>query len=135
MPRRSPRKVRLRPQALGKIGVRRTDDEFALDKQIATRLRAGRAMRDQSQEMLGSKIGVTFQQIQKYETANNRVAASRLIIIAGALDLPPTWFFDDISGDTAGPDFPAALALTGRILRLPERERRIVTRLVDELEK
>src|ERR1700690_4250657 len=111
MPRTSPLKVRLRPQGFGKIGNRRSDNEFALDLQIAARLRAGRAMRDLSQEMLASKVGVSFQQIQKYEAARNRASASRLIAIAGALDLPPVWFFDGISGDTADPDFPAALRL------------------------
>jgi transcriptional regulator with XRE-family HTH domain len=133
MPRTSPRKFRTRPQGLGKIGTRRTDGEFALDKQIAARLRAGRAMRNLSQEMLASKVGTSFQQIQKYEAATNRVSASRLIAIAGALDFPPAWFFEGISGDTAHPDFPGALALAGRILRLPKRERGIVARLVDEL--
>jgi transcriptional regulator with XRE-family HTH domain len=134
MPRTSPLKARLRPQGSGKIGVRRTDGEFALDKQIAARLRAGRAMRNLSQEMLASRVGVTFQQIQKYEAARNRASASRLITIAGVLNLPPAWFFDGISRDTADPDFPAVLALAGRILRLPKREQSIVARLVDKLE-
>jgi len=134
MPRTSPLKARLRPQGSGKIGIRRTDHEFAIDRQIAARLRAGRAMRDLSQEMLASKVGVSFQQIQKYEAARNRVSASRLIMIAGALHLPPTWFFDRIARTTAHPDFPATLALAGRILRLPKREQRTVARLVEGLE-
>jgi transcriptional regulator with XRE-family HTH domain len=133
MPRTSPLKVRLRPQGSGKIGNRRSDDEFALDRQIAARLRAGRAMRELSQEMLASKVGISFQQIQKYEAARNRVSASRLVAIAGALDLPRTWFFDGISGDTGDPDFPAALALAGRILRLSKRDRGTVKGLVDKL--
>jgi transcriptional regulator with XRE-family HTH domain len=90
-------------------------------------------MRDLSQEMLASKVGITFQQIQKYEAATNRVSASRLIAIAGALDLPRAWFFDGISVDANDPDFPAALALAGRILRLPKRNRGSVKRLVDKL--
>jgi transcriptional regulator with XRE-family HTH domain len=134
MPRTSPLKARLRPQGSGKIGNRRSDGEFVLDRQIAARLRAGRALRNLSQEMLASRVGVTFQQIQKYEAARNRASASRLITIAGVLNLPPAWFFDGISGDTADPDFPAVLALAGRILRLPKREQSIVARLVDKLE-
>jgi transcriptional regulator with XRE-family HTH domain len=137
MPARPRRNARLRRQVSGKIGGRRTEDEFALDKQIAAQLRAGRALRDLSQEVLGAKVGVTFQQVQKYETASNRISASRLIMIARVLDLPPTWFFDGIPGPAAQDDsgFPAVLALSGRISRLSKRERRIVARLVDELER
>jgi transcriptional regulator with XRE-family HTH domain len=137
MPRRSPYNARVRSQAPAKIGSRRTDDEFALDKQIANRLRAGRVMRDLSQQMLAAKVGITFQQLQKYEAANNRISASRLIMIANALGLPPTWFLYGIPGPTApdGPELPAVLKLSGRISRLSERERRIVMRLVGELER
>jgi transcriptional regulator with XRE-family HTH domain len=137
MPARPRRNARLRRQVPGKIGGRRTEDEFALDKQIAAQLRAGRALRDFSQEMLAAKVGVTFQQVQKYETAINRVSASRLIMIARVLDLPPTWFFEGISGPAAQVDagLAAVLALSGRISRLRKRERRIVARLVDELER
>lgn len=137
MPRSSSGKVRLRQWVLGEIGSRRTDDEFALDKHIAARIRAGRAMRDLPQEGLSAKIGVTFQQIQKYETARNRVSASRLIMIADALGLPLSWFFDGIQRgpDRDDPELASVLALSGRISRLPERERRIVMRLVNELER
>ena len=134
MPRISPLKARLRPQSSGEIGNRRSEGEFAVDRQIAARLRAGRAMRNLSQEMLASRVGVSFQQIQKYEAARNRASASRLITIAGVLNLPPAWFFDSGSGDSADPDFPASLALAGRIIRLPKREQSIVARLVDKLE-
>jgi transcriptional regulator with XRE-family HTH domain len=133
----SPRKVSVRSQISGRIGSRRTVDEFALDKQIANRLRAGRTMRDLSQQTLAEKVGITFQQLQKYEAANNRVSASRLIRIANALRLPPAWFLPDTPGSAAqeGPGFPATLALSVRISRLPERERRIVMRVVTEFEK
>ncbi len=117
------------------IGNRRTEDEFALDKHIAARLRAGRAMRELSQQMVAAKVGLTFQQVQKYEAAINRVSASRLIMIAGALDLPLVWFFEGISGDERHPDFPAALGLAGRLLRLSKRERGVVARLISELEQ
>src|SRR5579864_6546240 len=119
MPRISPLKARLRPQSSGEIGNRRSEGEFAVDRQIAARLRAGRAMRNLSQEMLASRVGVTFQQIQKYEAARNRTSASRLITIASVLNLPPAWFFEGTAGVVPDPDFPAALALSGRILRLP----------------
>lgn len=137
MRRSSPRKVSLRSPISGKIGSRRTVDEFALDKQIANRLRAGRVMCGLSLQILAAKVGITFQQLQKYEAANNRVSASRLIMIANALGLPPIWFLHCTPGSAAqdDPGFPAMLALSERISRLPERERRIVMRLVAELEK
>jgi transcriptional regulator with XRE-family HTH domain len=132
------RRARPRRQvSSGKIGGRRSKDEFALDQQIGAQLRAGRALRDLSQEMLAAKVGVTFQQVQKYETAANRVSASRLIMIARVLDLPPTWFFDGIPGPAVqdGLGLAAILALSGRISRLRKREQRIVARLVDEIER
>jgi transcriptional regulator with XRE-family HTH domain len=139
MKRTSPRRnARPRlPKVHGKIGIRRTDDEFAFDKQIAAQLLAGRVMRDVSQAMLATKIGVSFQQIQKYETAKNRISASRLLRIARALDLPPAWFFDGIPGDAAANDqgLPASLALVGRISRLPKREQHILERVLDGLEQ
>jgi transcriptional regulator with XRE-family HTH domain len=48
-----------------------------------------------SQEKLGEKLGITFQQIQKYEKGTNRVGASRLQAMAAALDVPISFFFPD----------------------------------------
>jgi transcriptional regulator with XRE-family HTH domain len=53
-----------------------------------------------SQEKLGDKLGITFQQIQKYEKGTNRVGASRLQAMATALDVPISYFFPD---STQGP--------------------------------
>lgn len=65
-----------------------------VDRLIGERIRIARKMRDISQERLGKALGVTFQQVQKYEKGRNRVAASRLIEIAAFLELPVTYFFD-----------------------------------------
>lgn len=46
-----------------------------------------------SQEELAGRIGISFQQLQKYETGENRISAARLFRLAGALDVPITWFF------------------------------------------
>ena len=56
---------------------------------------------DKSQQALGEAIGVTFQQVQKYEKGTNRVGASRLQQIATALEVQPSYFFDDMP-DLAG---------------------------------
>lgn len=66
-----------------------------VDKTIGRNIRARREKLSMSQEKLADAIGVTFQQLQKYETAANRVAASRLFLIAKALDEPVGKFFVD----------------------------------------
>jgi transcriptional regulator with XRE-family HTH domain len=55
-----------------------------------------------SQGSLGDAVGVTFQQIQKYEKGTNRVGASRLQDIADALGCQPKWFFEGMSGGNDG---------------------------------
>jgi len=53
-----------------------------------------------SQEKLGEKLGITFQQVQKYEKGTNRVGASRLQAIASILDTPVSFFFEDAPGQS-----------------------------------
>ena len=55
-----------------------------------------------SQEQLAGDIGVTFQQVQKYESGHNRVSASRLFDISRVLDCPISYFFEDIGPETTG---------------------------------
>lgn len=64
-----------------------------IDVLIGRRLRAARQLKGLSQEALGEKVGVTFQQVQKYERGANRIAGSRLWSLAQTLDLPITYFF------------------------------------------
>ena len=52
-----------------------------------------------SQEKLGESLGITFQQIQKYEKGTNRVGASRLQNISSILNVPVSFFFEDVPGD------------------------------------
>ena len=65
------------------------------DIELGKRIRLRRVEMDFSQSGLAKRIGVTFQQVQKYEKGVNRVGASRLQQIATALDVPVTFFFDD----------------------------------------
>ena len=65
------------------------------DIELGRRIRLRRVEIDISQSALADKVGVTFQQVQKYEKGVNRVGASRLQQIATALDVPVTFFFDD----------------------------------------
>lgn len=64
-----------------------------IDKVVGTQIRKQRILAKLTQQQLAKKVGVQFQQIQKYETATNRVSASRLWEIAKALDVPVSFFF------------------------------------------
>ena len=65
-----------------------------VDRHFARKLREARIASGMSQQTLSELIGVTFQQIQKYENGANRMAASRLLHIARALGVPVSYFFD-----------------------------------------
>lgn len=63
---------------------------------IGSRLREARTMRGMSQEDLAKRIGLTFQQVQKYEKGANRISATQLFDLAGIMELPITWFFEGL---------------------------------------
>jgi transcriptional regulator with XRE-family HTH domain len=65
-----------------------------IDKYVGSRVRMRRLMLGMSQEKLGDKLGITFQQVQKYEKGTNRVSASRLQAICEILDVPVPFFFE-----------------------------------------
>jgi transcriptional regulator with XRE-family HTH domain len=71
------------------------------DVYVGSRVRMRRKMLGLSQEKLGDKLGITFQQIQKYEKGTNRVGASRLQAMATAMEVPVSYFFPD-TGQTQG---------------------------------
>ena len=68
----------------------------AVDRHIGSRLRERRVTLGLSQQQLARMIGVTYQQAHKYERGLNRISAGRLFTIARALDVNPSWFFDDL---------------------------------------
>ncbi|KQZ94365.1 Cro/Cl family transcriptional regulator [Mesorhizobium sp. Root157] len=69
-----------------------------IDIHVGSRIRLRRNMLGMSQEKLGENLGITFQQIQKYEKGTNRVGASRLQAIALILEVPVAFFFEDAPG-------------------------------------
>lgn len=73
------------------------DGPHAVDIHVGKTIRIKRLMRKVSQTELGDRVGVTFQQIQKYEKGANRVSASMLVEIAGALDVDVRTFFEDVN--------------------------------------
>ena len=72
------------------------------DIYVGSRVRMRRKMLGLSQEKLGEKLGITFQQIQKYEKGTNRVGASRLQAMADAMEVPVSYFFPDSTDGSGG---------------------------------
>jgi transcriptional regulator with XRE-family HTH domain len=121
-----------------------------IDKHVGSRVRMRRMMLGMSQEKLGDALGLTFQQVQKYEKGTNRIGASRLQQISSILQVPVAFFFEGAPvdvvpqedfADAPSPayvtDFLATsdgLALTKAFMRIasPKLRRRIVD-LVEEI--
>ena len=66
-----------------------------VDQHVGSRVRLRRMLLGMSQERLGQSIGITFQQVQKYEKGVNRIGASRLFQISEILDVPVQFFFEE----------------------------------------
>ena len=71
-----------------------------VDRHVGSRVRMRRLMLGMSQTSLADKLGLTFQQVQKYEKGKNRMGSSRLQQIANILQVPVTFFFEDAPGQT-----------------------------------
>jgi transcriptional regulator with XRE-family HTH domain len=100
-------------------------DEDRHDLEIGARLRALRMGAGLSQAQLAARVGVTFQQLQKYERGANRIAASRLIRIAKALDVTPAQFFTTSENDgTANLSDPDVLMLMRSFASIRHRDLR-----------
>ena len=78
-----------------------------VDVHVGGRVRLRRTMLGMSQEKLGDAIGLTFQQVQKYERGTNRIGSSRLWELSKVLDVPVSFFFDDMPPEVAGSTKPA----------------------------
>ena len=121
-----------------------------VDRHVGSRVRMRRMMLEMSQEKLGDALGLTFQQVQKYEKGTNRIGASRLQQISHILQVPVEFFFEgapDLHGsDEPGREAPSpsfvsdflatseGLSLTKAFMRIkePKLRRRIVD-LVEEI--
>ena len=69
-----------------------------IDKHVGSRVRMRRMMLNMSQSGLGDALGITFQQVQKYERGTNRIGASRLMQICAVLGVTPAWLFEGAPG-------------------------------------
>ena len=83
-------------------------DPNYIDVHVGTRMRMRRQLINMSQERLGELLGITFQQIQKYEKGSNRISASRLFYSAKTLGVPVQFFFDGLPGVDAEGGFNEA---------------------------
>ena len=120
-----------------------------IDKHVGSRVRMRRMMLSMSQEKLGDALGLTFQQVQKYEKGTNRIGASRLQQIANILQVPVSFFFEGAphtahsSGMAEAPspayvsDFLATsdgLSLTKAFMRIKNNKlRRRIVDLVEQI--
>ncbi|MCA3692400.1 MULTISPECIES: helix-turn-helix domain-containing protein [Aquidulcibacter] len=114
----------------------------SIDLHVGRRLRRRRRLMGMTQQQLADSVGIRFQQIQKYECGANRITASRLFELAGALSIAVQYFYDGLSTMTAANEPPAnddeigpevlrqkeTLELIRAYYRLGERPRR---RLLD----
>ena len=88
-----------------------------IDVHVGNRVRMRRMLIGLSQEKLGERLGLTFQQVQKYEKGSNRVSASRLYQMSQILGVPVQFFFDDVTGaETDGGGRLAEGSGTGEIM-------------------
>ena len=83
-------------------GKRKSAPFEPVDIHVGTRVKLRRKLLEMSQTKLGDAVGVSFQQIQKYERGANRIGASRLFEISQVLDVPISFFFDDMPEEIAG---------------------------------
>lgn len=105
---KTPTLVSKEPKKRGGVRGRAND----IDVHVGSRIRLRRVLMGMTQEKLGGVLGLTFQQLQKYERGANRVSASKLFALSNALEVPVSFFFDDM-GDGVKPA-PAAQELVNR---------------------
>ena len=74
----------------------RDDGPSPIDVHVGSRIRLRRTFIELSQQRLAEALGLTIQQIQKYERGSKRVAAQRLFDLSGVLDVPVSFFFDEV---------------------------------------
>jgi transcriptional regulator with XRE-family HTH domain len=94
---------------LRRPGRRKSEAPHPIDIHVGSRVRLRRSMLGMSQEQLGSAIGLTFQQVQKYERAANRIGASRLWQLSRVLDVRPEFFYDS-TDPVRAPAMPGGFA-------------------------
>ncbi len=88
------------PSGIPRRGLHR-DKPNPIDAHVGSRIRLRRTQLAMSQQKLGEAIGLTFQQVQRYEHGVVRIGASRLFDLARILDVPVSFFFDDMPAEVS----------------------------------
>lgn len=83
------------------FGAEKEARQSPIDVHVGSRIRMRRTLLGMSQERLGEALGLTFQQVQKYERGTNRVGASRLFDLSRILDVPIGFFFEELPDQQA----------------------------------
>lgn len=91
-----------------------------IDVHIGARIRLRRTMLGMSQEKLGEALGITFQQIQKYEKGKNRVGGSRMQAIAQCLGVPVAHFFEDAPSETGSAPASSSAPTVHELAAMPD---------------
>ncbi len=102
----------------------RSDRDKEIDAHVGRRGRLRRTLMGMSQAQLAGSVGLTFQQIQKYERGTNRIGASRLYEFSQLLDVPVSFFFDEMAEEVGGrpPSVSNAQIPGGEAGRMARRE-------------
>ena len=110
-------------EGYGSDGVR-SDRDQKIDAHVGRRLRLRRTLMGMNQSALGQAVGITFQRIQKYERGFNRIGASRLYQFSQVLDVPVSYFFDDMPKEVTGrpPRVSDAQVAGGEAAQMSRRE-------------
>ena len=124
MPRKpSARSPRLQGAPVRRITRRRVPGVAdPVDIHVGGRVRLRRTLLGLSQEKLGEAVGLTFQQIQKYERGANRIGSSRLYDLSKVLDVPVAYFFEEMPGDVQDRQSEAAGARSGQVQAPAEKD-------------
>lgn len=100
---------------------------------VGKRIRAARTLAGATQEELASRIGITFQQLQKYEKAENRISASRLSDLAHALSIPIQVLFEQDTPENPLILDKATLKMIASFSQLSKDKQKLVSKLVKDL--
>ena len=87
--------------------TQKIDGPHPVDVNVGKRLRVRRTLLGMSQEKLGDALGITFQQLQKNERGANRIGSSRLFELSRILDVPISYFFEEMDMDNPATDTPS----------------------------
>lgn len=85
------------------MGRKNRESRRWIDRYVGQKLRTARVLRSMSQEKVANEIGITFQQLQKYERGTNRISASVLYELSHILQVSPSFFFDGLSESATHP--------------------------------